>query len=172
MLHPTGLLAAAAAGGREAGEDCWTSRLGPLRMDHFSSRMRELCVRKPVAQRALLCAVGDPHAGCRATNSAAKDRHLSPRVTLLPILDSQPSRNTSVCENRRIHGRERAGIDDAVGLTQLSYDSRHRGANMVGSMEREKAGELEGQTSIDGLLNESVGVSPIQMVLPLHVQVA
>jgi hypothetical protein len=43
---------------------------------------------------------------------------------------------------------------------------------MVGYMERENAGELEGQTSINELLNESVGVSPIQMVLPLHVQVA
>jgi hypothetical protein len=37
-------------------------------------------------------------------------------------------------------------------------------------MEWEKAGELEGQTSINELLNESVGASPIQMVLPLHVQ--
>jgi hypothetical protein len=37
-------------------------------------------------------------------------------------------------------------------------------------MERDKAGELEGQTSINELLNESVGVAHIQMVLPLHVR--
>jgi hypothetical protein len=37
-------------------------------------------------------------------------------------------------------------------------------------MERDDVGELEGQTSINELLNEPVGVTHIQMVLPLLVQ--
>lgn len=41
---------------------------------------------------------------------------------------------------------------------------------MVGYMEWDKACELEGQTSINELLNEPVGITHIQMVLPLHVQ--
>jgi hypothetical protein len=41
---------------------------------------------------------------------------------------------------------------------------------MVGYMEMDRAGELEGQTSINDLLNETVGITHIQMVLPLHIQ--
>ncbi|WP_457962572.1 hypothetical protein M1E17_13605 [Arthrobacter sp. D1-29] len=37
-------------------------------------------------------------------------------------------------------------------------------------MEREASGELEGQSSINELLSEPVGVTHFQMVLPLHVQ--
>lgn len=32
------------------------------------------------------------------------------------------------------------------------------------------AGQLEGQTSINELLDEPVGAEPIQLVLPIHVQ--
>jgi len=38
-------------------------------------------------------------------------------------------------------------------------------------MDRDQAGELEGQTSIDELLDEPAGVTHIQMVLPIYVQV-
>jgi hypothetical protein len=38
-------------------------------------------------------------------------------------------------------------------------------------MDMEQAGELEGQTSIDELLDEPAGAAPIQMVLPIYVQV-
>lgn len=41
---------------------------------------------------------------------------------------------------------------------------------MVGYMERDDAGELAGQSSINELLNEPVGGTHIQMLLPLHVQ--
>ncbi|MDQ0636419.1 hypothetical protein QFZ40_004390 [Arthrobacter pascens] len=37
-------------------------------------------------------------------------------------------------------------------------------------MDREHYDELEGQTSINELLDEPVGVKHIQMALPLHVQ--
>ena len=37
-------------------------------------------------------------------------------------------------------------------------------------MNRDQTGELEGQTSINELLDAPVGVTPIQMVLPIHVQ--
>jgi hypothetical protein len=39
-------------------------------------------------------------------------------------------------------------------------------------MDRDAAGELEGQTSINELLNEPLGVTHFQMVLPLHIQLA
>jgi hypothetical protein len=37
-------------------------------------------------------------------------------------------------------------------------------------MDRDQAGELEGQTSINDLLGEPIGASHIQLVLPIHVQ--
>ncbi|MFD1212981.1 hypothetical protein ACFQ36_13125 [Arthrobacter sp. GCM10027362] len=37
-------------------------------------------------------------------------------------------------------------------------------------MDRDQTCELEGQTSIDDLLDEPVGVAHIQMVLPIYVQ--
>ena len=37
-------------------------------------------------------------------------------------------------------------------------------------MDRDQTCELEGQTSINELLGEPVGVAPIQMVLPIYVQ--
>jgi hypothetical protein len=37
-------------------------------------------------------------------------------------------------------------------------------------MEGDRIGELEGQTSINELLGEPVGVTPIQMVLPIHLR--
>lgn len=37
-------------------------------------------------------------------------------------------------------------------------------------MDKEHAAELEGQTSINDLLDEPVGLTHIQMALPLHVQ--
>lgn len=37
-------------------------------------------------------------------------------------------------------------------------------------MDRNHSGELQGQTSINELLDEPIGASPIQMVLPIHVQ--
>jgi hypothetical protein len=37
-------------------------------------------------------------------------------------------------------------------------------------MERDEAGELEGQTSINELLEEPVGAAHLQMVLPIYVQ--
>jgi hypothetical protein len=91
----------------------------------------------------------DPHAGCTAIYRC--ESHCC-RLSIRSLLGILP------------FGRS--------GEFTVSYDSRHRRAHMVGYMERENAGELEGQTSINELLNESVGVSPIQMVLPLHVQVA
>lgn len=39
-------------------------------------------------------------------------------------------------------------------------------------MNRTNDGELEGQTSINEFLEEPVGVAFVQMVLPLHVQLA
>ena len=39
-------------------------------------------------------------------------------------------------------------------------------------MDKEHTGELEGQTSINELLDEPVGTNPIQMVLPLHIQLS
>lgn len=39
-------------------------------------------------------------------------------------------------------------------------------------MDRDRAGELEGQTSINELLDEPVGLTHTQMALPLHVQLA
>lgn len=38
-------------------------------------------------------------------------------------------------------------------------------------MDRDGSGELEGQTSINELLDESVGVVPVQLALPVLVQV-
>lgn len=38
-------------------------------------------------------------------------------------------------------------------------------------MERNTSGELEGQISINELLNEPVGDAPVQMVLPILVQI-
>jgi hypothetical protein len=40
------------------------------------------------------------------------------------------------------------------------------------TMDRDRIGELEGQTSINELLGEPVGVAPIQLVLPIYVQLA
>jgi hypothetical protein len=37
-------------------------------------------------------------------------------------------------------------------------------------MDKEHTGELEGQTSINELLDEPVGLTHIQMALPLHIQ--
>ena len=37
-------------------------------------------------------------------------------------------------------------------------------------MDKEQTGELEGQTSINELLDEPVGLTHIQMTLPLHIQ--
>ncbi|MFF1252707.1 hypothetical protein ACFVYC_09460 [Pseudarthrobacter sp. NPDC058329] len=38
-------------------------------------------------------------------------------------------------------------------------------------MERDKSGELEGQTSVNDLLDEPIGATPIQMALPILVQI-
>lgn len=38
------------------------------------------------------------------------------------------------------------------------------------SMDKERAGELEGQTSINELLDEPVGTRHIQLALTIHVQ--
>ena len=38
-------------------------------------------------------------------------------------------------------------------------------------MDRDGSGELEGQASIDDLLDEPVGVVPVQLALPILVQV-
>jgi len=38
-------------------------------------------------------------------------------------------------------------------------------------METDKARELEGQTSINELLEDPVGLAPIQMTLPIHLKV-
>jgi hypothetical protein len=37
-------------------------------------------------------------------------------------------------------------------------------------MDRDQTGELEGQTSINELLDEPVGVSHLQLVLPIYVE--
>jgi hypothetical protein len=37
-------------------------------------------------------------------------------------------------------------------------------------MDRDQTGELEGQTSINELLDEPIGSSHVQLVLPIHVQ--
>lgn len=37
-------------------------------------------------------------------------------------------------------------------------------------MDTDHRGELKGQTSINELLDEPVGTAPIQLVLPIHVQ--
>jgi hypothetical protein len=37
-------------------------------------------------------------------------------------------------------------------------------------MDRERSDELEGQSSINELLDEPVGINHVQMVLPLHIQ--
>lgn len=41
----------------------------------------------------------------------------------------------------------------------------------VKAMERNTAGELEGQTSVNELLEEPIGDSPIQLALPILVQI-
>lgn len=38
-------------------------------------------------------------------------------------------------------------------------------------MERDSAGELEGQTSVNDLLDEPIGAAPMQLVLPILVQI-
>ncbi|WP_258805888.1 hypothetical protein [Pseudarthrobacter sp. NS4] len=38
-------------------------------------------------------------------------------------------------------------------------------------MERDKSGELEGQTSVNELLDEPIGAAPIQLTLPILVQI-
>jgi hypothetical protein len=38
-------------------------------------------------------------------------------------------------------------------------------------MERDASGELEGQSSINELLDEPVGSAPVQLVLPILIQV-
>ena len=38
-------------------------------------------------------------------------------------------------------------------------------------MKRNKSGELEGQTSVNDLLDEPIGDSPIQLALPILVQI-
>lgn len=50
------------------------------------------------------------------------------------------------------------------------YDSQVRCPPRVKGMEREKSGELEGQTSVNDLLDEPIGATPIQMALPILVQ--
>ena len=37
-------------------------------------------------------------------------------------------------------------------------------------METDDAGQVKGQTSINELLDDPVGADPIQLVLPIHVQ--
>jgi hypothetical protein len=37
-------------------------------------------------------------------------------------------------------------------------------------MDTDHCGELKGQTSINELLDEPVGADPIQLVLPIHIQ--
>jgi hypothetical protein len=37
-------------------------------------------------------------------------------------------------------------------------------------METDAAGQLKGQTSINDLLDEPVGTEPVQLPLPLHIQ--
>ena len=41
----------------------------------------------------------------------------------------------------------------------------------VKAMERNTAGELEGQTSVNDLLDEPIGDSPIQLALPILIQI-
>ena len=41
----------------------------------------------------------------------------------------------------------------------------------VVDMERDPSGELKGQTSINDLLDEPVGAAPVQLTLPILVQV-
>jgi hypothetical protein len=38
-------------------------------------------------------------------------------------------------------------------------------------MDRDRSGELKGQTSINDLLDEPVGAAPVQLALPIVVQV-
>ncbi len=38
-------------------------------------------------------------------------------------------------------------------------------------MERDKSGELKGQTSVNELLDEPIGAAPIQLPLPIVVQI-
>ena len=38
-------------------------------------------------------------------------------------------------------------------------------------MDRDRSGELKGQTSINDLLDEPVGAAPVQLALPIMVQV-
>jgi hypothetical protein len=38
-------------------------------------------------------------------------------------------------------------------------------------MDRDRSGELKGQTSINDLLEEPVGAAPVQLALPILVQV-
>ncbi|MDQ0691458.1 hypothetical protein [Arthrobacter sp. W4I7] len=38
-------------------------------------------------------------------------------------------------------------------------------------MDRDRSGELKGQTSINDLLDELVGAAPVQLALPIMVQV-
>ena len=38
-------------------------------------------------------------------------------------------------------------------------------------MERDKPGELEGQTSVNDLLDDPIGAAPIQLALPILVQI-
>lgn len=41
----------------------------------------------------------------------------------------------------------------------------------VVGMDRDRSGELKGQTSINDLLDEPVGAAPVQLALPILVQV-
>lgn len=38
-------------------------------------------------------------------------------------------------------------------------------------MERDRSGELEGQTSVNEWLDEPIGAAPVQMALPILVQI-
>ncbi|MET3719144.1 MULTISPECIES: hypothetical protein [unclassified Arthrobacter] len=52
----------------------------------------------------------------------------------------------------------------------MSYDSRHPRLTYCRVVGREQSSELEGQTSINELLDEPIGDSHIQLALPFHVQ--
>lgn len=58
---------------------------------------------------------------------------------------------------------------EAVG--RVSWERREQDTPMVKAMERDKPGELEGQTSVNELLDDPIGATPMQMSLPILVQI-
>jgi hypothetical protein len=69
-----------------------------------------------------------------------------------------------------VEGQQCAVVQRRNGSV-LVLIARHPDMPRVVSRDRDRSGELKGQTSINDLLDEPVGAAPVQLALPIVVQV-